>query len=90
MVDLHETLVRGGGQALFGMDDGYLQGNPSVLFPALERFSNQIKEHCGLLLEPSKCEVYTLRGCLPSQAPPSFTVSRVRVEESPELRSQDW
>lgn len=82
VMELHETLVRTGGQALFGMDDGYLQGKPSILFPALERFAAQILEYCGLELEPSKCEVYSLKGHLPPQAPPNFKVSKVKVGSS--------
>ena len=77
--ELHNSMVRVGGQAIFGMDDGYIQGKPSHLFPAIERFGNQIRENCGLELEPAKCEVFSWKGSIPPQAPPEYKLSRELV-----------
>ena len=77
--ELHNSMVRVGGQAIFGMDDGYIQGQPSHLFPAIERFANQIRENCGLELEPAKCEIFSLKGSIPPQAPPEYKLSREMV-----------
>ena len=50
------------------MDDGYWIAPAHILFPALARFSEAIREHCGLELEMSKCEVLCWSGELPREA----------------------
>ena len=50
------------------MDDGYCLAPAHILFPALARFSTAIREHCGLELEMSKCEVLCWSGELPPEA----------------------
>ena len=54
------------------MDDGYLWGPPSVLPPALQKFSFDIMEHCTLELEVSKSECFTWSSQLPEGAPPGL------------------
>ena len=49
---------------LFGNDDGYLLGPASVVFPALQKFSEQILENCLLRLQ-----VFSWEEALPEQVP---------------------
>ena len=77
---LDATLRAVGGLARFGMDDGYCWGPPSVLFPALARFKEDIKEHCSLELEVSKSECFTWSGQLPAEAPSDLTLAGAMVE----------
>ena len=44
-----------------GWDDVYPVGPPEVLFPALERFWDQLGERCGLERLLAKCAVYCPR-----------------------------
>ena len=66
--------------AKFGMDDGYCVGCPSILFPALLRFAESVKEHCNLRLNLSKYEVFTWSGQLPAQTPPGMNLAGAVVE----------
>ena len=66
--ELDATLAQEGGLGRFGMDDGYCLAPAQILFPALARFSSAIREHCGLELEMSKCEVLCWSGELPREA----------------------
>lgn len=77
---LDNTLRAAGGLARFGMDDGYCWGPPSVLFPALDKFRADIKEHCGLELEVAKSECFTWAGHLPAGAPPDLKLAGAQVE----------
>ena len=55
---LDEELRRGGGRCVFGNDDGYLMAPADILFPALEKFSSNIRTHCSLALQRVKTEVF--------------------------------
>ena len=48
-----------GGCARFGMDDGYINGPPEVVFKVLAEFAARIKEGCGCELNISKCKMYS-------------------------------
>ena len=50
------------------MDDGYCVAPSHILFPALARFSEAIRVHCGLELEMTKCEVLCWSEELPIEA----------------------
>ena len=70
MVDT--MLAGGGGCARFGWDDGYLLGPTELTFAALDRFTKEVEEHCGLVLQRSKTEVFTWLGELPACTPPDL------------------
>ena len=69
---LDATLQQVGGMARFGMDDGYAVGPPEVVFPALERFTRDVREVCLLEWQRSKTEVFTWSGVLPAQTTPGL------------------
>ena len=62
------------------VDDGYVGGPPHILFPAILRFEQQIREECNLTLQRSKCEVYTQSGDLPEDALPGFIKAGEEVD----------
>ena len=62
-------LAAGKGCARFGWDDGYLLGPPDLVCTALENFSQNVLENCGLVLQRSKTEVYSRDGVLPAGTP---------------------
>ena len=78
--DVFSVLFLHGGLSLFVMDDGYVGGPPHILFPAILRFEQQIKEECNLTLQRSKCEVYTQSGDLPEDALPGFIKAGEEVD----------
>ena len=59
VVHLDTMLSRAGGMARLIMDDAYSVGPADILFPAIQRFENEILEECGLSLQRTKCEVFT-------------------------------
>ena len=61
--------------ARFGNDDGYLVGPASVVFPAQDIFSTQVREKCLLRLQVTKTEVFTWRGELPIEAPQGIAMA---------------
>ena len=67
--ELDSKLAAVGGKSLFGNDDGYLIGPASILFPALEQFSFQIRDRCLLRLQLSKTEVFSWESDLPAEVP---------------------
>ena len=69
LIELDAIIVAAGGKSLFGNDDGYIIGPGSVVFPALEKFAQQILENCLLRLQVSKTEVFSWEENLPEQAP---------------------
>ena len=66
--ELDDTLKAAGGLARFGMDNGYCWGPSFVLFPALEKFRTDIKEHCSPELDISKSECFSWAGERPAGA----------------------
>ena len=54
-----------GGAARFDMDDGYVVGPPEAVFPAVLRFSDNIRD-LGLELQLEKCECYSPAGVVHS------------------------
>ena len=62
-------LAAEGGCARFGWDDGYLLGPPELVFQVLGRFIADVEEHCGLLLQRTKTEVFSWDGILPAATP---------------------
>jgi hypothetical protein len=55
--ELDETLAAVGGMARAGWDDVYPVGPQEVLFPALERFWDRLREQCSLERQLAKCAV---------------------------------
>ena len=58
-----------------GNDDVYVWGRASVVFPAIEAFKTRIQQHCSLILEPSKTQVFLWHGRLPLEAPEGMLVA---------------
>ena len=79
-VDKVDTMLAGGGGcARFGWDDGYLLGPTDLVFAALDWFSTEVKENCGLVLQRSKTEVFSWSGTLPDNTPPGLVKAGVEV-----------
>ena len=55
-----------------GMDDAYLCGAPNEVFPVLEKLKVDTKRECGLELQMTKTEIYSLSGAVPNNAPPGL------------------
>ena len=47
-------LADGGGCARFGWDDGYLVGPSELVFATLDRFTKEVEDNCGLVLQRTK------------------------------------
>ena len=77
---LNTELQAVGGFAIAGNDDGYAIGPPSVVFPAVARFREAIRETCGLNLRLSKSLIYTKSGVLPPEAPEGMERAGTQVE----------
>ena len=58
VVKVDNFLGTQGGCARFGWDDGYLIGPPEAVYAALESFSRDVSENCGLVLQRTKTEVF--------------------------------
>ena len=65
VIQLDRTLQAAGGMAKFGNDDGYAIGPASVLFPAIAKFSNEIRAKHLLQLQVKKTEVFSWSGLAP-------------------------
>ena len=76
---LDAKLAAHGGSARFGNDDGYATGPPEVLFSSLEEFQEDVREHCGLVLQRSKTEVFSW-GVPPPGTPRDMKRAGVEVE----------
>ena len=81
MIQLDRTLQDVGGMAKFGNDDGYAIGPPDILFPAIARFAQDIKERHLLELQVVKTEVFSWTGQLPPEAPAGMKLAGITVEE---------
>ena len=81
VIQLDRTLQDVGGMAKFGNDDGYAIGPPDILFPAIARFAQDIKEKHLLELQVVKTEVFSWSERLPPEAPADMKVAGVQVEE---------
>ena len=69
VVRVNAMLAAEGGCARFGWDDGYLLGPAELVPVALEMFSREVEEKCGLVLQRSKTEVFSWDGNLPAGTP---------------------
>ena len=78
--ELDAILSEAGGMAKFGNDDGYAIGPASVLFPAISRFAQLIRERHLLHLQVQKTQVFSWSGVLPPEAPPSMKIAGVMIE----------
>ena len=78
---LDSVLAEAGGAAKLGMDDLFATGPADVVFPALERFFQEIEQTCLLQLERSKTEVFTWSGQLPAGTPEGFPRAGTMVGE---------
>ena len=78
--ELNAEVQAAGGFAIAGNDDGYAIGPPSVVFPAVARFREAIRENCGLNLRLSKSLIYTRSGVLPPEAPEGMERAGVQEE----------
>ena len=78
--DLDREVSVVGGAARACMDDLFVVGPPSVVFPALERFWQDIEATCLLQLERSKTEVFNWSSRLPESSPVGLKVAGCEVE----------
>ena len=62
-------LAAEGGCARFGWDDGYFLGPAKLVLQALETFSKEVEENCGLILQRSKTEVFSWDNVDPASIP---------------------
>ena len=60
LVTLDLELAEYGGVAHAGQDDVLALGPPEIVFGAIERFSRNVRDRCGLVLQKSKSEVFSL------------------------------
>ena len=79
--ELDGVVSQVGGAARAGMDDLYVVGPAETVFPALERFWQEIEEVCLLKLERSKTEVFTWSDRLPENTPAGLTVAGCMINE---------
>ena len=79
--ELDREIAMVGGAARAGMDDLFVVGPAEIIFPALERFWNEVEQICLLKLERSKTEVFTWSDRLPDNTPAGLTVAGCMVEE---------
>ena len=63
--ELDRTCQAAGGLAIFGADDGFAVGPAEVVIPAVNQFSQDVKDRCLLQLEWNKSELFTWHGDLP-------------------------
>ena len=77
---VNDKLAAEGGCARFGWDDGYLLGPANIVLTALEDFSQEVEEMCGLVLQRCKTEVFTWDGILPAGTPPGLVRAGEDVE----------
>ena len=82
VIHLDSTLKAVGGMAKFGNDDGYAIGPASVLFPAIAKFAEDIKERHLLQLQVTKTEVFSWSGQLPPEAPDDMKVAGITLEST--------
>ena len=68
LVILNQEVSVGGGIARGGQDDVFVVGPSAVVFPAIDRFSEQTFQSCGLRLQRAKCLVLC-NGDLPLDTP---------------------
>ena len=87
VVELDEALSQEGGMARLIMDDAYGVGPGHVLFPAIMRFEERIRRECGLVLQRTKCEVFSWSGVMPVNPIPGFTLAGTMVEDTFQPRS---
>ena len=62
------------------MDDGYVVGPPALVFAAIRKFEEDIKNNCGLTLQRTKCEVFSWTGEMPDNVIPGFTLAGTDVD----------
>ena len=79
MQTLNSELEATEGLAVFGNDDGYIIGDPNILFSAVDQFTRAIKEHCDLEAQLTKTCCYHESGLLPPQAPEDMPRAGVMV-----------
>ena len=60
--ELDEALRPYGGSARKGIDDGVTHGPPHILYPLLEKYYAQIRQHCGLTINRNSSMVYSPTG----------------------------
>ena len=79
MVKVDAKLAAVGGCARFGWDDGYLLGPAAQVYEALETFSREVEEECGLVLQRCKTEVFTWEDDL-ADVPPGLVQAGQQVQ----------
>ena len=77
---LDAALAQVGGMARFGADDGYCIGPAAMVFQSLQKFEEEIKEFCGLVLQRDKCEVFSWDGQRPDGCLPGLIMAGATVE----------
>ena len=64
------------------MDDGYAAGPPEILFPALEKFAQNVQQQCLLVWEKTKTEVFYWDGNMSEYCTPGLTRAGVVIDGS--------
>ena len=78
--ELDAACSEGGGMTRAGADDVFAIGLPSVVFPAIEKFAENIRAKCNLELQRAKCKVYLREGELPPETPEGLTLAGEEVD----------
>ena len=81
VIELDSSLSAVGGMARFGNDDGYAIGPAEILFPAISKFAEDIKDRHLLQLQVTKTEIFSWTGQLPPEAPPDMKVAGIKVRD---------
>ena len=74
-------LREAGGAAFFISDDGYLVGPQDQVFAAFRTLERDLREECGLLIQVTKCELYSHAAVLPADCPPGVSLAGAMLEE---------
>ena len=82
LIRLDQECQQGGGFARGGFDNVYAVGRAEVVLPAEERFQQDLRERCGLLLQLNKKEWFTWNGQLPADhVPAQLKLAGMQIEE---------
>ena len=80
LVRLNEECMKGEGMARAGADDVLAVGPPSVVFPAIRRFAEDLRERCDCELQWTKSEVFSEDGLMPANVPLGLALGGVQVD----------
>ena len=78
--ELDAACSQEGGMTRAGADDVFAIGLPSVVLPAIQKFSENIKTKCNLELQWTKSKVYMREGELPPYTPAGLSLAGEEVD----------